>query len=188
MRKLKPNVKNMIKRLKDRFFTKDQSLIIPTQEYDVDVVYEGIGYEIVSGENEDEILKLAIANRLGNNSKLDEKLSKFYDNLGHHIISIYTYEEIIQQTFEAYLKKIPQLVDRNLSHKYDNFGLIINFTELTLPLELRHSRSKEHSKLYEKLLSTNSLIRIVYVLFDDYSTMYNLYHSVKSLIKVYHHV
>jgi hypothetical protein len=187
MRKLKPNEKNAIKRLKDRFFTIDQSLIIPTQENDVDVVYKDIGYEIVSGENKDELLKLAIAKKLGNNSKLDGNLSKFYDQSGRHLISIYTYKEIIQQIFEAFIKKIPQLLNRDNDCKYDYLELIINFTELTLPLELRDSSSKEHFKFYEKLLSTKSKLRKVNILFDEYSVLYNLYPTANSLIKVYHH-
>ena len=175
MRTLKPNEKKAIERMKDRFFKNEQQLVIPIQEDDVDVVYEGIGYEVVSGENEDELLKLAIAKKLGNNSKLDENLSKVYLSLDGHLLSIYTYEDIIQQIFDSYSNKIPQLVSRNYNHNYIVYGLIINFTEFTLPMELHSNISKKHLYIYEKFLNSKSLIRKVYVLFDNHSVLYKLY-------------
>ena len=173
-----------IKRLIQRFFTCESELKIPTAYDDVDIIYKNIGYEIVTGHNENELKKLAVAEKLGNNKNLDSELNRIYLENNKHLLTVYGFEEILNDSFEAYIKKIKQMLKR--SSYFNKFGLVINFTEYSLTRDLIESKD-QHNKFIQKFLTNRNICSIIYFLFDEYSIIYDLNKSI-NFIKIITHL
>jgi hypothetical protein len=154
-----------IKRLINRFFTNENELILPNTYDDVDIIYKNIGFEIVSGENENELKKLAVAEKLGNNKNLDPELNRIYLENNKHLLTVYDFEEILSDSFKSYIKKIKQMSIRG--SYFNKFGLVMNFTEYSLTRDLIESKD-HHNKFIQKFLTNRKICPIIYFLFDEY--------------------
>lgn len=171
-----------IRRVVDRVFVEQSKLAIPVEYNDVDIIYDGMAYEIVSGENSHELMKLSIANKIGNFQLLDKNLNSIYSQLEERLITVYGYEEIMVDSFNAFLGKIKQLMNR--SKTYSKLGLVISFTEYRLVRDLFDK--KPHFKFMQKYLTTRELCPQIIFLFENATIFYDLNKS-NNWIKIVSH-